>query len=40
MIARENSATMKVVWDALGQVIREVLYWVLVLVIGERRHML
>jgi hypothetical protein len=26
---------MRVVWDALGQVIREVLYWVLVLVIGD-----
>jgi hypothetical protein len=27
---------MRVVWDALGQVIREVLCWVLVLVIGDR----
>ena len=30
MTAWENSATMRVVWDALGQVIREVLCWVLV----------
>jgi YD repeat-containing protein len=35
MTIRKNSATMRVVWDALGQVIREVLYWVLVLVIGD-----
>jgi hypothetical protein len=34
MTARENSATMRV-WDALDQVIREVLCWVLVLVIGN-----
>jgi hypothetical protein len=32
----KNSAPMRVVWDALGQVIREVLFWVLVLVIGNR----
>jgi transposase len=40
MTARENSATMRVVWDALSQVIREVLCLVLVLVIGEHRHLL
>jgi hypothetical protein len=27
---------MRVVWDALGKVIREVLCWVLVLVVGDR----
>ena len=32
---KNNSATMRVVCDALGQVIREVLCWVLVLVIGD-----
>jgi hypothetical protein len=31
----KNCGTMRVVCDALGQVIREVLCWVLVLVIGE-----
>jgi hypothetical protein len=35
MTIRENSAAMRVVWDALGQVIWEVLCWVLVLVIGD-----
>jgi hypothetical protein len=29
---RENSATMRVVWDTLGQITREVLCWVLVMV--------
>jgi hypothetical protein len=32
----KNNATMRVIWDALGQVIREVLCWVLVLVIRDR----
>jgi hypothetical protein len=32
---RKNSATMRVAWDALSQVIREVLCWVLVWVIGD-----
>jgi hypothetical protein len=35
MTTQENNATMRVVWDALGRVIREVLCWVLVLVIGD-----
>jgi hypothetical protein len=35
MTTRENNVAMKVVWDALDQVIREVLCWVLVLVIGD-----
>jgi hypothetical protein len=35
MTTRENSATMRVVWNVLGEVIREVLCCVLVLVIGD-----
>jgi hypothetical protein len=35
MTTPENSAVMRVVWDTLGQVIRGVLCWVLVLVIGN-----
>jgi hypothetical protein len=31
----KNSATMRVVWDVLGQVIRKVLCWVRVLVTGD-----
>jgi hypothetical protein len=35
MTTPENSAVVRVVWDTLGQVIRGVLCWVLVLVIGN-----